>query len=164
MTTATPQALKSLVPDVESSEFRDQTRITVPRDQLLDVMQFLKGEQGFQFLSDMTCVDYLNYRQAKHRFGLVYLLSEPQSVERLTIRVYLDPPDLRLASVTPIWEGANWMEREVWDMFGIQFTGHPNLQRILMPPEFTAHPLCKDYPLQGRGERHNFPVLTRSRA
>jgi NADH-quinone oxidoreductase subunit C len=61
----------------------------------------------------------------------------------------------------PMWEGTNWMEREVWDMFGIRFDGHPDLRRILLPEEFTAHPLRKDYPMQGRGERHNFPVLER---
>ena len=64
-----------------------------------------------------------------------------------------------MPSVVPLWEGANWLEREVWDMFGIRFEGHPDLRRILMPEEFTAFPLRKDYPLQGRGERHNFPVL-----
>ena len=64
-------------------------------------------------------------------------------------------------SVVGLWEGANWLEREVWDMFGIHFEGHPDLRRILMPEEFTAFPLRKDYPLQGLGERHNFPVLKR---
>jgi len=127
-------------------------------------MQFLRGELGLEMLTDITCVDYLNYRKARHRFGMVYLLSETERVQRLTVRVYLDPPDLTVSSVTSIWEGANWMEREVWDMFGIHFEGHPDLRRILMPEEFAAHPLCKDYPLQGRGERHNFPVLTRSQA
>ena len=67
-----------------------------------------------------------------------------------------------MPSVVPLWEGANWLEREVWDMFGIRFDGHPDLRRILLPEEFTAFPLRKDYPLQGRGERHNFPVLARA--
>jgi NADH:ubiquinone oxidoreductase subunit C len=75
---------------------------------------------------------------------------------------FLNEPDLTVPSAVPLWEGANWFEREVWDMFGIQFAGHPDLRRILMPDEFTAHPLRKDYPLQGRGERHNFPVLSRN--
>ena len=78
------------------------------------------------------------------------------------LRVMLDEPDLAVDSLVRLWEGANWLEREVWDMFGIEFTGHPDLRRILLPEEFTAHPLRKDYPMQGRGERHNFPVLTRS--
>ena len=98
------------------------------------------------------------------RFGLVYVLAGTDSNLRLTVRVMLNEPDLTVPSVTPLWEGANWMEREVWDMFGIRFEGHPDLRRILLPEEFAAHPLRKDYPLQGRGERHNFPVLTRSEA
>jgi NADH-quinone oxidoreductase subunit C len=104
----------------------------------------------------------LNFRDATDRFGLVYLLANTVTNERLTVRVMLNEPDLTVTSVVPIWEGANWFEREVYDMFGIQFDGHPDLRRILMPEEFTAFPLRKDYPLQGRGERHNFPTLTRS--
>ena len=79
-------------------------------------------------------------------------------------RTFLNEPDLRIPSVVSLWEGANWMEREVYDMFGIEFEGHPDLRRILMPEEFTAYPLRKDYPLQGRGERHNFPTITRGSA
>ncbi|MGE3779181.1 MAG: NADH-quinone oxidoreductase subunit C, partial [Pirellulaceae bacterium] len=101
------------------------------------------------------------YRGATDRFGLVYLLANTATNERLTIRVMLNEPDLHVPSVVPLWEGANWMEREVFDMFGVVFDDHPDLRRILLPDEFTAYPLRKDYPLQGRGERHNFPVLRR---
>jgi NADH-quinone oxidoreductase subunit C len=104
----------------------------------------------------------LNYRDAEHRFGLVYLLAATETAERITVRVFVDEPDLTVPSAVPLWEGANWMEREVWDMFGIVFEGHPDLRRILLPEEFAAYPLRKDYPLQGRGERHNFPVLQRA--
>jgi NADH-quinone oxidoreductase subunit C len=103
----------------------------------------------------------LNFRGAEDRFGLVYLLANTTTNERLTLRVYLNEPNLSVPTATTFWKGANWFEREVYDMFGIEFAGHPDLRRILLPDEFAAFPLRKDYPLQGRGERHNFPVLTR---
>lgn len=143
-----------------TSEFRGQMRVMAPRDSIYDVLRWLK-DHGFDLLVDITCVDYLHYRDATDRFGLVYLLASTTTNERITLRVFLNEPDLRIPSAVPLFEGANWMEREVYDMFGIQFEGHPDLRRILLPDAFTAWPLRKDYPLQGRGERHNFPVLTR---
>jgi NADH-quinone oxidoreductase subunit C len=145
-----------------ASEFRGQSRIVIPRDQLHDLLAYLQAEQGFDFLSDVSCVDYLNYRDAADRFGLVYILVNTSSNERITVRTFLNEPDLTVKSAVDLWQGANWLEREVWDMFGIVFDGHPDHRRVLMPEEFAAFPLRKDYPLQGRGERHNFPVLTRS--
>jgi len=151
---------------LESGRFRDQTSLTVPESQSLEVLAFLK-ELGFDLLIDVTCVDYLEYRGAKHRYGLVYLLTSTTTNQRLTVRVFVDDPTSpdeagpTVRSVVPLWQAADWLEREVWDMFGIRFAGHPDLRRLVMPEEFTAHPLRKDYPLQGRGERHNFPVISR---
>ena len=145
---------------LETDTFRGQTRVVVSAPETLDALRLLR-QQGFDLLVDVTCVDYLEYRGARHRYGIVYLLASTATNRRLTVRVYLDDPDPTVASVVPLWEGANWLEREVWDMFGIRFVGHPDLRRLVMPEEFTAHPLRKDYPLQGRGERHNFPVITR---
>jgi len=162
-TPATLEALNSSFGPLPTSEFRGQTRVVVPADKLFEVMSQLKG-LGFDLLVDVTCVDYLNYRDATDRFGLVYLLANTITAERITIRAFVNDPEPTIASVVPLWNGANWMEREVFDMFGITFVGHPDLRRILMPDEFTAYPLRKDYPLQGRGERHNFPVLTRGQA
>jgi NADH-quinone oxidoreductase subunit C len=133
----------------------------VDQSSLRGALQALRDTFGFDLLVDITCVDYLKYRDAVNRFGLVYLLANTETNERLTIRVMLDEPELTVPSAVPLWEGANWLEREVFDMFGIRFEGHPDLRRILMPQEFTAFALRKDYPLQGRGERHNFPVLRR---
>ncbi len=161
---ATIDALTGKFPQVKTSEFRGDVRAVVPAGQIFDVLSFLKIERGFDFLLDVTCVDYLNYRGATDRFGLVYLLTNIVTNERLTVRTFLNEPELTVPSVTPLWEGANWLEREVFDMFGIRFEGHPDLRRILLPEEFAAFPLRKDYPLQGRGERHNFPVLTRENA
>jgi NADH-quinone oxidoreductase subunit C len=151
---------------LETRHFRDQTSLVVPEPQSLEVFGLLK-ELGFDLLVDVTCVDYLEYRGATHRYGLVYLLASTATNQRLTVRVYLDDPagpgepGPTVRSVVPLWRAADWLEREVWDLFGIRFAGHPDLRRLVMPEEFTAHPLRKDYPLQGRGERHNFPVITR---
>jgi NADH-quinone oxidoreductase subunit C len=151
---------------LESSRFRDQTSLVVPAAQSFELLAFLK-ELGFDLLVDVTCVDYLEYRGAKHRYGLVYLLTATTTNQRLTVRVYVDDPAAAdeagptVRSVVPLWQAADWLEREVWDLFGIRFEGHPDLRRLVMPEEFTAHPLRKDYPLQGRGERHNFPVISR---
>lgn len=164
MSDAVVSTLKQRFAGIESSEFRGQTRLVVPREHLFAAMTWLKDAQGFDLLVDVTCVDYMNYRGASDRFGLVYLLANTASNERLTVRVFLGEENLSLPSVVSLWKGADWMEREVFDMFGIVFTDHGDLRRILMPEEFTAHPLRKDYPLQGRGERHNFPVLSRDRA
>jgi NADH-quinone oxidoreductase subunit C len=157
----TQTAVAAAFPALVWSEFRGGTRAVVPRDELYKTLEFLRDRHHFDLLVDITCVDYLNYRGATDRFGLVYLLAATETNERLTVRTFVNEPDLVVPSAVPLWKGADWMEREVWDMFGIQFEGHPDLRRILMPEEFTAFPLRKDYPLQGRGERHNFPVLTR---
>lgn len=156
--------LKQSFPDVAESEFRGDARVVVSRDELYDVLQTLRDKHGYDLLVDVTCVDYLRYRDAVDRFGLVYLLANTQTTARLTVRTFLNEPNLTVPSAVPLWNGANWMEREVYDMFGIRFEGHPDLRRILMPQEFTAYPLRKDYPLQGRGERHNFPVIRRGEA
>jgi NADH-quinone oxidoreductase subunit C len=165
MTSAeTIAAIQSRFAAIDVSEFRGQSRVVVQSKSLYDLLSFLKSERGFDFLSDITCVDYLSYRDAKDRFGLVYILTNTVTNERITVRTFLNEPELVVPSVVLLWEGANWMEREVWDMFGITFDGHPDHRRILLPDEFTAFPLRKDYPLQGRGERHNFQRLERSDA
>ena len=147
-----------------ANERTNNRRITVPAAQLYSYLEFLKQECAFDLLVDVTCVDYLNYRNAKDRFGLVYCLANTITAERLIVRTYLNEPDLSVASAVPLWEGANWFEREVYDMFGIEFAGHPDLRRILLPPEFAGFPLRKDYPLRGRGERHNFQRITREQS
>jgi NADH-quinone oxidoreductase subunit C len=161
---ATIDAVLARFPAVTTSEFRGDLRAVVSSGEVFDLLKFLKTERGFDLLNDITCVDYLNYRDATDRFGLVYIVTNTTTNERLIVRTFLNEPDLAVPTTTTLWEGANWMEREVWDMFGITFAGHPDHRRILLPDEFAAFPLRKDYPLQGRGERHNFPVLTRESA
>ncbi len=155
------EAICQQFPAATHSEFRGQVRLVVPVEVAYDVLQTLKTQHGFDLLVDITCVDYLYYRGAKDRFGLVYLLANTATNERITVRTFVNDPEPRVRSVVDLWEAANWLEREVWDMFGIRFDGHPDLRRILLPEGFEAFPLRKDYPLQGRGERHNLPVLTR---
>lgn len=148
--------------DISETQFRDNRRIIVPREKVYFVLEFLWREQGFDMLFELTAVDYLEYPDATDRFGVIYGLLNVATGERVVVKTFLNPPDLELPSVYPLWHSADWMEREVYDMFGITFAGHPDLRRVLLPDEFAAYPLRKDYPLKGRGERHNFPVITRA--
>lgn len=145
-----------------TSQFRDNSRIHIDGKRLLEVMKLLKQECGFDMLAEITGIDYLHYPNARDRYGVVYGLTSTTSGERLWVKVMLNDPSPAVASVYSLWKGADWMEREVYDMFGVHFHGHPDLRRILLPEEFAAFPLRKDYPLRGRGERHNFPVVTRA--
>ena len=147
---------------IRASEFRDNKRLLVPAAQLFDVMSALKSECGFDMLADVAGVDYLHYPNAADRYAVIYGLTNTNTGERVFVKVMLNDPDPAVASVYPLWKGANWMEREVYDMFGVVFNGHPDLRRILMPEASACWPLRKDYPLRGRGERHNFPVITRA--
>ncbi len=159
-----------------ASEFRGQTTLVVPRDRLHDVMAFLKDDPAcdYNFLSDIVGIDYLNYPGALGRFGVVYILVSHRHDRRLYVKAMLDPsidtagiepdPALHLPSVTDLWPGAEWPEREVFDMFGVRFDGHPDLRRILTWETYPAHPLRKDYPLRGRGERETYRVVQRDDA
>jgi NADH-quinone oxidoreductase subunit C len=145
-----------------TSEFRDNKRVIVPAERVYGVLEFLKGQCGFDMLAELTAVDYLRYPDARDRYGVVYGLLDTRSGTRLVVKTFVNDPDPALPSAYPLWTGADWLEREVFDMYGIRFDGHPDLRRILMPEEFIDHPLRKDYPLRGKGERHNLPVLTRA--
>jgi NADH-quinone oxidoreductase subunit C len=136
--------------------------VRIPSERVRGALQCLKEACGYDMLIDVTAVDYLEYEGATDRFGVVYCLLNTTTGERLVLKTHVNDPDPAVASVYSLWAGADWMEREVFDMFGIRFEGHPDLRRVLMPDEFTAFPLRKDYPLKGRGERHNFPVITRA--
>jgi NADH-quinone oxidoreductase subunit C len=146
----------------QSKAFRDNRRLLVQPESLFDFLKCLKEECGFDMLFELTAVDYLKYPDARDRYGVVHGLLNTANGERVFVKTFVNDPDPMLSSAVPLWKGADWMEREVYDMFGILFDGHPDLRRILMPEEFTSFPLRKDYPLRGRGERHNFPVITRA--
>jgi NADH-quinone oxidoreductase subunit C len=126
----------------------DATAVIRP-EFLTKIIDFLKNDSRLQFniLVDITAVDYL---ERKPRFDVVYhLLSLPFN-RRLRLKVPVEDGSSTLNSLTPWWGSADWLEREVWDMFGIRFAGHPNLKRILMYEEFQGHPLRKDYPIRKR--------------
>jgi NADH-quinone oxidoreductase subunit C len=150
---------------LETASFRDNVRVYLAADRLIPALKSLNGG-GFQ-LTELGATDYLKYpgtNGSGKRFEVHYVLLNHDTATRLVLKVGVDDPDPSLPSVVPLWKGAEWMEREVFDMYGIRFAGHPDLRRILMPEEFTAFPLRKDYPLRGRGERHNFPVLKREQS
>lgn len=144
-----------------TSTFRDNVRVIVPAERVYAILEALKGA-GFDFLSELGGADYLHYPDAKDRFGVWYVLVNTATAERLIVKTFVNDPDPKLPSVYALWRGSDWMEREVYDMYGVEFTGHPDLRRILMPDEFSAFPLRKDYPMRGRGERHNFQPLIRA--
>jgi NADH-quinone oxidoreductase subunit C len=154
--------LSSVTPALSWSEFRGDLRLTVPAVSLYPVMEQLKNGAGMDMLIDVTAVDLLEYEGATDRFRVVYLLLNTESGERLEVDTHVNDPEPSLPSVYGLWNAADWVEREVYDMYGITFTGHPGFKRLLLPPEFAAFPLRKDYPVRGRGERHNFPVITRA--
>lgn len=145
-----------------TSVFRDNRRMVVGPQQVYAFLECLKTRCGFDMLAELTAVDYLNYPDARDRYGVIYVLVATATGQRLVVKTHVNDPAPILPSCWALWRGADWLEREVYDMFGIIFEGHPDLRRILMPDDFASYPLRKDYPLRGKGERHNLPVLTRA--
>jgi len=145
---------------------RGQFCVRVPVEKLEAVMRFLRGDPqcAFDMLVDVTCVDYLNYPGATDRFGVTYSLLSLEHNHRLWIKCFVNDPNPEVPTMTGIWKGADWPEREVYDLFGVRFAGHPDLRRIMTWEGFGSHPLRKDYPVQGRGERENYPVYDRTSA
>jgi NADH-quinone oxidoreductase subunit C len=147
------QLLKENFPDdILNADIPQGDETAVIRPQLLaGIMDFLKKDPRllFDMLVDITAVDY---KERKPRFEVVYHLLSLAFNRRLRIKAAVEENE-PLDSLTPFWGSANWLEREVWDMFGIRFSGHPDLKRILMYDEFQGHPLRKDYPIQKRQPR-----------
>lgn len=130
---------------LNKTEFLGEVTLEIHKDYLKKILGFVKQvpNPGFEVLMDLTGVDYLSpVKQTK----VVYWLQSPSDYERLRIAVYV-PRDETIPSVTDLWEGANWYEREIFDFFGIKFEGHPHLKRILMPDNWEGYPWRRDYPL-----------------
>jgi len=148
---STVEAVRSKFPQaiVETVEFGDEQTIVLTLEYLVEVCTYLKKDLQYDFLETVTAVDW---PERVPRFDVVYqLLSiQHQCFVRLKVRVGQHREEHpAVPTVTSVWLGANWYEREVYDLFGITFTGHPDLRRILMPTDWTTYPLRKDYPLSG---------------
>jgi NADH-quinone oxidoreductase subunit C len=137
-----PQAVSEVL------EFRGERTLVVPAARLLSIAEFLRSdtELQFSFLSDITGVDHF---PIEPRFDLNYHLLSFTRRERLRLKVRIAGGDPVASSVVNVWPAANWHEREIFDLFGVRFEGHPDLARILMPDDWEGHPLRKDYPVEG---------------
>jgi len=144
----------------DASEFIGQLSVNVAGEQIVAVCDYLKSdrETNFNYLSDLTCVHYPERREAP--FEIVYNLFSIDCNDRVRLKVRTSG---EVESVTSIWPAANWLEREVYDLFGVNFANHPDLRRLLLPPDWEGHPLRKDYPLEfienAWTERH-LPTMT----
>jgi NADH-quinone oxidoreductase subunit C len=133
----------------EASASQDQPTIYVTSVRLLETCRYLRDTPGqlFRLLADVTAVDWL---PREPRYEVVYHLSSPEERRRLRIKTRVSGADPHVPTVAAIWPAAGWLEREVWDLFGIVFDDHPDLRRLLMPDDWEGHPLRKDYPVQIR--------------
>ena len=132
---------------VEVKNDRGDWIVTVKKEDVVAVLDFLKKECAFTMLTDVTAIDYLG--KAADRFMMVYQLTSVIHKDRIRVKAAVAESDCCIGSATQVFASANWLEREVYDLFGITFDKHPDLRRILMTPDWVGYPLRKDYPLQG---------------
>ena len=124
---------------------RGELTLWIERDDIRPVCRTLQ-KAGYNFLVDVTCVDWY---PSEPRFQVTYHILSHSLKERIRLCVMVETLDTEVASITPEWPSANFYEREVWDLFGVRFGGHPNLRRIMLPDQWEGHPLRKDYPVEG---------------
>lgn len=146
---------------IEASEFLGQLSIRIEPSSVVEVCDTLKrdSETPFNYLSDLTCAHYPDHREAP--FEVIYNLYSISANERVRLKVWANGQGVD--SVTGVWPAADWLEREVYDLFGVAFHNHPDLRRILLPPDWEGHPLRKDYPLEfveNRWTEEHLPVFT----
>jgi NADH-quinone oxidoreductase subunit C len=140
---AAVKALANLAADAKFD--REELTITVAREDILDAAKAMQ-QTGYNFLEDVTAVDWY---PSEPRFQIVYHVLSMSLKQRVRVVVRLDSDTASLDSITPVWPAANFYEREIFDLFGVHFGGHPNLRRIMMPEDWEGHPLRKDYPVEG---------------
>lgn len=159
------EKLRSKFPDeiLEGPELESENAVSVKSDKILEILEYCRtdADMKFEFLTDLTAVDFLEF-DSPARIAVIYVLRNIESMETLIVRAFLSAEE-EIDTVSTIWHSAEWLEREVWDLFGIKFRSHPNLKRILLPDDYEGHPLRKDYPLKGRGERDSFKIIQRER-
>jgi len=143
---AVASLLTSLPDAVLDAKFdRDELTLTIARDEIRAAASLVQ-QAGYNFLEDVTCVDWY---PSEPRFHVVYHIVSFSLKQRVRLVAPVDSIDPSIDSITPVWPSANFYEREVWDLFGVRFNQHPNLRRIMMPDEWDGHPLRKDYPVEG---------------
>lgn len=148
------EKVKSRFPDavIDSHEEFGNETVVIDKKQILEVMRWLRDDESmaFNFMMDLTAVDKLYFIKRYARYEVVYHLYSLEKNHRLRIKVPVKKGDETINSISSVWVAADWFEREVWDMYGIKFLGHPNLKRILLYEEFEGHPLRKDYAIKNR--------------
>lgn len=147
---------------VSALEFRDDLTVKIRREDIVEVCRFLHDDPELQFdqLTDMCSVDW---PEREVRFEVVYQLYSTSRHHRLRVKADVPEDDCEIDSVYPVWKAANFLEREVYDMMGIRFRGHPDLRRILLPEDFEGYPLRKEFPAEGKGWRNTFEFLEEGR-
>jgi NADH-quinone oxidoreductase subunit C len=142
---------------IEVTNHRDQVSVIINKGQSVAILKYLHDDPllSFDHLNDLTAVDWMNKKEV--RFEVVYNLFSTKYRHRIRIKAQMPENNMQIGTVVPIWVGANWHERECYDMFGIEFFGHPDLRRILMPEDWEGHPLRKDYPLKGPDFEKDWP-------
>ena len=154
------QSIRERFPDAVTGvkEAFGELTVSVRKDRIVEVCRALRDdpEWSFNFLSDVSSVDYPD---AEERFEVNYHLYSIDKCHRVRLKALVSEDDCRIESVTSVWAGANFMEREVYDLMGIEFVNHPDLRRILLTDDFDGFPLRKDYPTEGRGWRNTFEFL-----
>ena len=144
---------------LDITQFSGEDIIHIQGSHNLNVLKLFR-DNGFNFLADITAVDNLTLGGFE-RFAVVYHLLSHETANRVTVKAYVTEDRQELSSVESIWKTADWQEREIYDLFGILFKGHPNMIRIMNPDDYQGHPLRKDYPRLGRKERDDFPKVER---
>jgi NADH-quinone oxidoreductase subunit C len=135
-----------------SVSYAGQVGVSVKKDRIQDICRYLHDDAALRMdhLADLTAVDYSAYPgDGGPRFEVVYNMISTEHRHRIRLKVRLPEEDPRIDTVTPVWNTANWHERETYDLMGIVFNGHPDLRRILLPEDWEGHPLRKEYPLKG---------------